>query len=573
MVSYQLKRSIRAKVVPRFARHYDSAIRATAVRLPAPASCERLPSELASFVGSFYHHTDSELHDAAHGRFTILGRTVDFDSIAGIDWSYQHPDEEDGLWRMKLAQLGILHSLISSGSETHHKTAISLLNSFVESRSFASSDAFATGWSPYDTSHRILAILSGLSIALREGSIATDRRADLEAFVQLDAGFLWRNIEHEMRNNHTERNLAALCLYHTAAGSISSARAKRLDREVERIVSSTVLADGMQIERSAMYQGLTVMSLRIFAACPFLPTATRELARNRGEAAALAWLFLTHRDGEIALFNDSWIGEVPPPAKIIDSVSKAVPSSLPDAGYFRLTSGNVEAIMDAGEIGPRWNPAHGHPDFLAIEVDVEGRRFLVDPGTSQYSPGPQRSYERSWASHNGPHYSGVELVEYFGRFKVGRLSRAEPLSTTDLSKLSVTAIGGSIRTPVGSCVRVVCALPSGGLLVVDRWSSLRLPGTTNVLIPDDWSVRKEGEALRARSAWAEAMLTVYKGHIGPVVRRTWSRRYFQTEHAIAVTLEPVPSLVGVQELAFGIGVVRSSEVRGILAEVRIHMKL
>ena len=571
MVAYQLKRSLRSKIVPRFADHYDRAIRATSTRLPSPASCDRLPSDLAAFVGSFYHHTDGELCDAACGRFTILGRTVEFDSIAGIDWAYRQPDEDDGLWRMKLAQLGVLHSLISSSNKAHHKTAISLLNCFMESRSFGSSDAFVTGWSPYDTSHRILAILSGLSIALQNGTIATDVRADLEAFVQLDAGFLWRNIEHEMRNNHTERNLAALCLYHFAAGSISPARAKRLDREVSRIIYSTVLADGMQIERSAMYQGLTVMSLRIFAACPFLSAATRELARKRGDAAALAWLFLTHRDGEIALFNDSWIGEVPPPATIIDSASTALPSSLPEAGYFRLTSGSVDVIMDAGEIGPRWNPAHGHPDFLALEVDVDGHRFIVDPGTSQYSPGPQRTYERSEASHNGPHYSGVELVEYYGRFKVGRLHSAKTLPTTDLSKLSVSAVGGRIRTSAGSCIRVVCALPSGGLLIVDRWTSPRFLGATNLLIPDDWSVRREGEAVRARSAESETSLVIYQGRISAVYSRTWSRRYFQTEQAIAVALAPSTDPAGAQELAFGIGIVRPSEVPGIRAEVEAHI--
>lgn len=558
-------------MVPRFADHYDRLIRATAAGLPPPASCDQLPLDVASFVGTFYRHTDSEMFDAAGGRFTILGRTVEFGSIAGIDWSYRHPDEDDGLWRMKLAQLSVLHSLISSGNEAHHKTAIALLNCLVESRSFASSDAFTTGWSPYDTSHRILAILSGLSIAMQKGAIATDIRADLEAFVQLDAAFLWRNIEHEMRNNHTERNLAALCFYHLAAGSISSARAKRLDRDVDRIIHSTVLADGMQIERSAMYQGLTVMSLRIFAACPFLSAETRELARKRGDAAAGAWLFLTHRDGDIALFNDSWTGEVPPPATIIDSDSIAMPPSLSEAGYFRLTSGSVDVILDAGEIGPRWNPAHGHPDFLALEVDAYGRRFIVDPGTSQYSPGPQRTYERSAASHNGPHYSGVEPVEYYGRFKVGRLCRAMPLRTTELSRLSVNAIGGQIRTSVGSCMRVVCALPSGGVLIVDRWTSPQPLGATTLLIPDDWSVSREGEAVRARSAESETTLVVYKGRIGSVDRRTWSRRYFQTEQAIAVTLEPSPEPAGAQELAFGIGVVRPSEVPGIRSEVGAHI--
>jgi hypothetical protein len=569
MAAYQLKRLARNKAVPEIAAHYDRMIRATAATLPLPTYCDRIPLNLASFIGAFYHHKDVEMHDVARGRFTILGRTVDFDSIAGIDWCHRLPDEKDiHFWRMKLAQLEVVHSLIASSDPTHHKTAIALLNSFIESRTFASNEAFEIGWSPYGASHRLLAILSGLSIASQKDGIAADVRADLEAFTQLDAGFVWRNIEHELRNNHTERNLAALCLYHNAAASISPARAKVLDREVGRIIRATVLADGMQIERSAMYQGLTVMSLRIFGACSFLSTATAELANERADAAIRAWLFLTHNDGEIALFNDSWIGEVPSPETILDSDSLTLPPALPEAGYFRLTSGSVVAILDAGDIGPRWNPAHGHADFLALEVDAHGRRFIVDRGTSQYSSGSQRDDERSSASHNGPRYCGVEPVEYLGSFKVGKLNRAVPLPTTVLSKLSVAAIGGRIRISAGSCTRVVCAAPSGGLVIVDRWGSPQPAGVTTILIPSEWRINTESPTrVRARSADAETTLAVYQGQLEAVDAATWSRHYMRTEPSFSVTLVPEHDPAGSQQLVFGIGVQRPSEVPAIRAEV------
>jgi uncharacterized heparinase superfamily protein len=569
MTGYQLKRLARNKAVPKMAARYDQTIRRHAARLPAPGSSDRIPVDLARFIGAYYRQTDDDMRDAARGRFTIFGRTVDFDSIAGIDWSYRLPDENDHhLWRMKLAQLEVLHSLVASGDPSHHKTAIALLNALTKARSFASSDAFGIGWSPYGASHRLLATLSSISIVVQKGIIAADVRAHLEAFAQLDAAFVWQNIEHDLRNNHTERNLAALCLYHLAAGSISPAHAKVLDREVDRIICSTVLADGVQIERSAMYQGLTVMSLRIFAACPFLSKATRELAGERAHAAARAWLFLTHSDGEIALFNDSWIGEVPPPAAILESTPFTVPSALPDAGYFRLAAGSVMAILDAGEIGPRWNPGHGHADFLALEVDSDGRRFIVDPGTSQYSTGPQRSYERSGASHNGPRYVGVEPVEYSGCFKVGTLNRAEPLSEAILSKLSVPAIGGRLKTTVGWCTRVVCALPSGGLLVIDRWGSTQPLGATTVLIPNEWRIDTESRTvLRARCADAETVVSVFQGRLSSQDEATWSRHYLQTEPAHSVTLEPAHDSVGVQQLVFGVGVAEPAEVAATRTEV------
>ena len=288
-----------------------------------------------------------------------------------------------------------------------------------------------------------------------------------------------------------------------------------------------------------MYQGLTVMSLRIFAACSFLSAATRELASESADAAIRAWLFLTHSDGEIALFNDSWIGEVPAPATILDSDSFTLPRALPHAGYFRLTAGSVVAIFDAGDIGPRCSPAHGHADFLALEVDSHGRRFIVDPGTSQYSTGPQRAFERLSASHNGPRYFGVEPVEYFGSFKVGKLNHAVPLQSYLLSRISVAAIGGRIRTSVGWCTRVVCAVPSGGIVVVDHWESPQPAGVTNILVPDEWHVDTEGPAVvRARTTDAETTLAVYQGRLKAVDAATWSRHYLRTERAVSNHLQP-----------------------------------
>src|SRR5690242_8952989 len=99
MAAYQLKRLIRNRLVPKMASRYDQTIRATAARLPPPTSCDGIPLALASFIGAFYRHSDEAMRDAARGRFTILGRTVDFDSIEGIDWSHQLPDESDHhLW-------------------------------------------------------------------------------------------------------------------------------------------------------------------------------------------------------------------------------------------------------------------------------------------------------------------------------------------------------------------------------------------------------------------------------------------------------------------------------------------
>ncbi|AKS35412.1 heparinase II/III family protein [Mycolicibacterium goodii] len=562
MAVHQTKRLLRNRVVPALPDRYARMVEKTADRLPLPASADRIPPELASFIGRFYQHSELDIRDAGEGRFTLLGRTVDFGSIAGIDWAYELPEENDHhLWRMKLCQLEVLHSLLAGTDPAGHQTARALLKSFAHARSFAAPGVFSVHWSPYGASHRLLAVLSGLSIGSTTGSLDAGTRSEFQQFARQDAAFLWRNIEHDLRNNHTERNLAALCLYHLAAGSISRSRARRLDRDVRRIIDATVLADGMQIERSAMYQGLTVMSLQIFAACPFLSSATRTLAQERAGAATGAWLFLTHRDGDIALFNDSWLDEVPAPATLLCTEGVRLPPSLPEAGYFRLSSGSVDAILDAGEIGPRWNPGHGHADFLAIEVDVDGNRLIVDPGTSQYSTGPQRIYERSAASHNGPRFRDVEPVEYAGCFKVGKLNHAAPIPEAVQAQLPVESIGGTISTTAGTCTRIVSALAGGGLLIVDMWRSGRSPGATTLLIPSDWRIETyHSTTVRARLNGTETAITVYEGAIDSIDEKTWSRRYMRPEPATAVMLVPARAAGGDQTLVFGIGVGRPEEV-------------
>lgn len=534
MAAHQVKRLARNRLVPRFPARYDALIARDAARLPAPERLEAIPPALARFIGAFYAEHEEAMTDAARGRFTLLGRTVEFGSIEAIDWDHRLPEEKDhNLWRMKLTQLEIVHSLLASGERRHQDTAVRLLAAIAASRSFASPAAFKTAWAPYGVSHRLLAMLSGLALAAAADRLPADILREVGCFARSDAAFLWRNIEHDLRNNHTERNLAALCLYHMAAGTIGRARSRGLDGDIRALVRATVLPDGTQIERSAMYQGLTVMSLRVFAATPFLAAATRALCAERGDAAERAWAFLAHEDGGIALFNDSWIGEMPPPREIFGDAAPAPPAALPDGGYYRVAGDGVAALMDAGAIGPRWNPGHGHADFLALEIDVAGRRFLVDPGTSQYSTGARRSLERSAASHNGPRYVGVEPVDYAGCFKVGRLAAARPLDPA----LLAGAIGGMLATAAGAIARIVAPLPEGGLLVVDRWAAAAPRGAVALLLPATWLIEERGgSGLRARDGDATAVLRVHRGTLGQPTAAEWCRCFMAPEAATAIEL-------------------------------------
>lgn len=568
MTTYQLKRLVRNKVVPLMPVAYERFIHSTARTFPVPANFAGIPEDVAEFVGRYYREEEDHIRDAANGRFTILGRTVDFGSVDAIDWAFTHPDEKDVyLWRSELAHLKIVHSLIANGRSEDLDIAVTILRTFRHRQSFRGSEAFAVWWSPYAASHRLLSILSALSLALREATLIDSRYFEILDFVQLDAGFLWRNIEYELRNNHTERNLAALCLYYMACCSISPKRAKTLDRSVRRIITQTMLPDGMQVERTAMYQSLTLMSLRIFAASRFLSEGTRALAEKNAVAAARALKFMTHPDGEISLFNDSWIGEAPSPENLFAGEDIQDVTELSASGFFKLVIGEYFVLFDAGEIGPACSPAHGHADFLAMEVDAFGRRLIVDPGTSSYSTGLQRAWERSAAAHNGPRYHGIEPVEYIDSFRVGVMTRAEALDPSVLSRLPVKSIGGRVLTSAGSCVRVVCGLPGGGIAVVDYWDSADREGRTGLLVPHEWKIEpKLASKLNASTQDVSVDVTVVAGEVADIKPSAWSRHYMRTELATAISLVPEYRDRS-QWLAFGIGADSDTELSAVAKEI------
>lgn len=541
MLFHYFRRMVRDRLVAYLPKVYRRRLERLSACFPKLGADIDLPDGLASFIAAYYRTDEREMADAAAGCFDLLGRRVDFGGIERIDWRIRLPEEHDhNLWRMKLCQLEILHSLVADGGSRHQDTALTLLNSFEAAAAFDLESPFKTVWAPYGASHRILAILSGLALARRHGTLRPELETRLRAFIHRDAAFLRDNVEHDLRNNHTERNLAALCLYGMVAQIVPAKLARRLDREVTAIIRDTVPQDGMQVERSAMYQGLTVMALRIFAVTPFLSEGTRNLAARRAEAAETAWLFMSHADGDITLFNDSWTGEVPQAAALLDKPADTVlPAMLPDAGYARLAGGGYMLWMDIGQIGPAWNPGHGHADFLAVEMDISGERFLVDPGTSQYSTGPVRAFERSAASHNGPHYQDVEPVEYLGCFKVGRMRAPRMLDRPILSMFGREAVGGTLQTAAGVVRRAAITVPGSGMLLADNWSQADVPGRVRLLIPATWSMEiVDDRVLHFSNGPHFARLAVLRGRLVPGASHQWCRRYMDPEPAHVIEVEP-----------------------------------
>ncbi|WP_311210874.1 MULTISPECIES: heparinase II/III-family protein [unclassified Aeromicrobium] len=359
---------------------------------------------------------------------------------------------------------------------------------------------------------------------------------------------LSRNLELELMNNHTERNLAALTLYYCACGVHAPAR---IDSLVQRVMGATILDDGTQVERSAMYQGLSVMSLEIFAQAEALSPRTRSTARALAAKATEAWAVLTHSDQDIALFNDSWWGETPRCSEAT-GVPPAPRGWLPSGGYLKFAGADVTTLMDLGAIGPSWNPGHGHEDALSLEVDVRGRRLLVDPGTSTYDAGAQRQAERAAETHNAPRFIDASTATFTGSFRVVEIPPEPAVSHLDLAGQSVAA---ELATPAGTVHRSL-EVSDHGARVVDRWDGTA-PGETSILIPGTWTLTFGSGTILCEQEDVVAEIVLEAGQVVGSQQDTWSSVFGFREAATRIRLAP-DDASSPRELAFLIR--RGSEV-------------
>jgi uncharacterized heparinase superfamily protein len=143
-------------------------------------------------------------------------------------------------------------------------------------------------------------------------------------------------------------------------------------------------------------------------------------------------------DGELALFNDAALGIAPEPGAILEYARRLgfdVPSfcsgCFPETGYHVWRGHDAALLVDAGPLGPDYLPAHGHGDIFSYELSLDGRRVVVDGGTSSYEAGVERAWARSTRAHNTVEVAGSDQAEFFGAFRVGRRGRPRDVGASE----------------------------------------------------------------------------------------------------------------------------------------------
>jgi uncharacterized heparinase superfamily protein len=303
------------------------------------------------------------------------------------------------------------------------------------------------GWEPYPLSLRI-------SNWLKWKLAGHVMPPQVLQSVALQAAHLRRSIEYHLLANHLFANAKALIFAGTVLSGDCAAEwlAKGL-RILASQIPEQVLSDGGHFERSPMYHCLILEDLldlvNLSSAYPGLLPDLRSVA-----ARMLSWMSqMTHPDSRIPFFNDAAFGIAPEPDELIDYARRLEiePGLLPlsESGYIRLENQRGVVLFDAAPIGPDFQPGHAHADTLSFELSVDGRRQVVNSGTSNYENGDQRLRERSTPAHNTVRVDGADSSEVWSAFRVAR--RARPLNVdSDCLTFATAAHDGytRLRDPV-----------------------------------------------------------------------------------------------------------------------------
>ena len=320
-----------------------------------------------------------------------------------------------------------------------------------------------TAWEPYPTSLRIVNWIKWLMAGNEPVPGMLDSLA-------AQARFLSRRLEWHLLGNHLFVNAKALVFAgHFFEGREADAWRARGWEILRAEMPEQILPDGGQFERSPMYHALAVEDMldlaNLMAAFPDATSPGDRMAVAGRIGPMIEFLeALCHPDGEVSFFNDSAQGVAPCRAELeayAGRLAVPVPSRVPvplrvfpDSGFLRVDMGQATAILDAGPVGPDYLPGHAHADTLSFELSIDGRRVLVNSGTSQYGVGPERLRQRGTAAHNALTVDGADSSEVWGGFRVARRARARLIGTetTEAGAVSVDAEHDGFRR-----------LPGGGV--------------------------------------------------------------------------------------------------------------
>lgn len=289
---------------------------------------------------------------------------------------------------------------------------------------------YGIGWEPYPTSIRVVNIVKWLSKKNKKNPLI------INSLLQ-QVRYLEKNIEYHIKGNHLFANAKALVFAGyffegKEADNWLNKGIKILNYEIDE----QILPDGGHFERSIMYHALALEDILdlnnlISSNSSFFKDQTVFIKNcTKKIDAMLNFLHaMTHPDGNISFFNDSAFN-ISPTIKDLSiyasylgfhSCFKDEPILFfRDTGYIRVSMEKLVVLIDVAPVGASYIPAHAHADTLSYEFSYKGKRMVVNSGTSEYSNGEVRAYQRSTAAHSTVEIDSRNSSEVWDSFRVGK---------------------------------------------------------------------------------------------------------------------------------------------------------
>jgi len=348
-----------------------------------------------------------------------------------------------------------------------------------------------------------------IKLLLERGALPdTATRARITASLASQLATLSRNLETHLLANHYLSNLIALVLGGLVFEGPGPKRWLGFERVLREELAEQVLPDGAHVERSPMYHSLILESVLdlsnvVAAALGRAPSGLAELLRETAARMLGALAVWTHPDGEFALFGDSAFGVAHSPASLtryaaelgIAASAPKRPGILDHAGFVRISSGPLTAIVSVAGPMPSYQPGHAHCDALAFELSVGRERVVTDTGVAEYLPGALREVSRATRSHATVEVNGLDQAELWAAHRIGGRPRVALVSAEPGRRLEATCAGWS--TPHSLHRRIMQAKP-GVLEVRDTMEGQPYPVRFSLPLAPGLEPRLDGKCARLR---------------------------------------------------------------------------
>lgn len=364
--------------------------------------------------------------------FEFLNETHE---ISINDWS---SSKFSKLW---LYNLHYFDDLNSTGSEKRVEWHKSYINSWIkQNHPFQ-----GIGWEPYPSSLRIV---NWIKWSINENILKDDWMLSLE----IQARFLFKNIEYHLLGNHIFANAKALMFaglfFHGKEANIWYEKGRKL---LEKELKEQVLLDGGNFELSTMYHSIFLED--ILDLVNIHQVYNQDIPQGLKEKIPLMleWFqAMIHPDGEISFFNDASFGIAPTFDELKKyalrlnfkkfNSNKRRLTVLNNSGYSRVEFDDLVAIIDRSLVGPDYLPAHAHADTLSFELSLYSQRLIVNSGTSVYGDSKERHRQRGTHSHSTVMLDSENSSEIWSGFRVAKRAKIlKSFEMDDRNKITLSA--------------------------------------------------------------------------------------------------------------------------------------